>query len=156
MDFTRKDEYDPAREDGVQEDSEMVETSGDKGGMTKRVAVLAGIGVLAAALLIAGLVKGCGGRKEEKPDGMQAVFEQYLEEDGNALDALDVLSEEEQQRVISAAISTLERLVGDGSGNYEILGCRKLQSIRLRRSWWSCIQTIMNPRIRKWKKITIP
>ena len=119
MDFKRKDEYDPALEDGFQEDSEMVETSGDKGGMTKRVAVLAGIGVLAAALLIAGLVKGCGGRKGEKPDGMQAVFEQYLEADGNALDALDSLSEAEQQKVISAAISTLERLVGDGSGNYD-------------------------------------
>ena len=119
MDFKRKDEYDPALEDEFQENSGMVETSGDKGGMTKRVAVLTGIGVLAAALLIAGLVKGCGGRKEEKPDGMQAVFEQYLEEDGNALDALDVLSEEEQQKVISAAISTLERLVGDGSGNFD-------------------------------------
>ena len=69
MDFKRKDEYDPALEDEFQEDSEMVETSGDKGGMTKRVAVLAGIGVLAAALLIAGLVKGCSGRKEEKPGG---------------------------------------------------------------------------------------
>ena len=119
MDFKRKDEYDPALEDEFQEDSEMVETSGDKGGMTKRVAVLAGIGVLAAALLIAGLVKGCSGRKEEKPGGMQAVFEQYLEADGNALDALDSLSEAEQQKVISAAISTLERLVGDGSGNYD-------------------------------------
>lgn len=119
MDFKRKDEYDPVLEDDFQEDSGIEETSGDKGGMTKRVAVLAGIGVLAAALLIAGLVKGCSGRKEEKPDGMQAVFEQYLEEEGNDLDALDSLSEAEQQKVISAAISTLERLVGDGSGNYD-------------------------------------
>ena len=46
MDFKRKDEYNPVLEDDFQEDSGIEETSGDKGGMTKRVAVLAGIGVL--------------------------------------------------------------------------------------------------------------
>lgn len=86
-----------------------------------RIAVLAGVGVVAAALIIAGFVKGCGSStdKQGAPDSMQAVFEQYMEADGNALDALDSLSESERERVLSAAVSTLERLIGDGAGGYD-------------------------------------
>ena len=50
---------------------------------------------------------------------MQTVFEQYLEEDGNAFDAMDSLSEADQQKALSTAISTLEKLIGDGSGEYD-------------------------------------
>lgn len=108
---SKKNEYDPELEGQDQEEEK--ESKRD----SKKIAVLAGVGALAAVLLIAGGIKGCGGSSKGKsPDSMQAVFEQYLEADGNAFDALDSLKEADQQRVISTAISTLEKLIGDGSG----------------------------------------
>ena len=59
-------------------------------GLKKRVVVLTGMGVLAVCLVTAGLVKGCGSKTASAPS-MQEVFEQYLEEKGNAFDALDSL-----------------------------------------------------------------
>ena len=93
----------------------------DKGGRWdyKKIAVFAGAGALAAVLIIAGCMKGCGGSYGKGPNSMQTVFEQYLDEDGNAFDALDSLSEDDQQKVLSAAVSTLEKLIGDGSGEYD-------------------------------------
>ena len=47
------------------------------------------------------------------------MFEQYLEEKGNAFDALDSLSKADQEKVISAAIEELNKLIGDGSAGYD-------------------------------------
>lgn len=99
------------------ENQDVEENESRKDG--RKIAVLAGVGALAAVLLIVGCAKGCGGSRQKEPDSMQAVFEQYLEADGNAFDALDSLSEAEQQKVISTAIATLEKLIGDGSSGYD-------------------------------------
>lgn len=87
-------------------------------GLKKRVVVLTGMGVLAICLVTAGLVKGCGSKTASAPS-MQEVFEQYLEEKGNAFDALDSLSKADQEKVISAAIEELNKLIGDGSAGYD-------------------------------------
>lgn len=84
-------EYDPELE---KENQDVEENESRKDG--RKIAVLAGAGALAAVLLIAGCVKGCGSNKGKNPDSMQAVFEQYLEEDGNAFDAGDTSSEDAQ------------------------------------------------------------
>lgn len=87
-------------------------------GLKKRVVLLTGMGVLAVCLVTAGLVKGCGSKTTSAPS-MQEVFEQYLDEKGNAFDALDSLSKADQEKVISAAIEELNKLIGDGSAGYD-------------------------------------
>lgn len=87
-------------------------------GLKKRVVLLTGMGVLAVCLVTAGLVKGCGSKTASAPS-MEEVFEQYLEEKGNAFDALDSLSKAEQEKVISTAIEELNKLIGDGSAGYD-------------------------------------
>lgn len=110
----KKKDYDPDFEELDREEEEKTSHWN-----SKKIAIFAGAGALAAVLLIAGCVKGCGGIKGKAPDSMQTVFEQYLEEDGNAFDAMDSLSEADQQKALSTAISTLEKLIGDGSGEYD-------------------------------------
>lgn len=61
-------------------------------GLKKRVVLLTGMGVLAVCLMTAGLVKGCGSKTAASAPSMEEVFEQYLDEKGNAFDALDSLS----------------------------------------------------------------
>ena len=87
-------------------------------GLKKRVVLLTGMGVLAVCLVTAGLVKGCGSKTTSAPS-MEEVFEQYLDEKGNAFDALDSLSKADQEKVISAAIEELNKLIGDGSAGYD-------------------------------------
>ena len=88
-------------------------------GLKKRVVVLTGMGILAVCLMTAGLVKGCGSKTVSTPGSMQEVFEQYLDEKGNAFDALNALSKADQEKVISAAIEELNKLIGDGSAGYD-------------------------------------
>ena len=87
-------------------------------GLKKRVVLLTGMGVLAICLVTAGLVKGCGSKTASAPS-MEEVFEQYLDEKGNAFDALDSLSKADQEKVISTAIEELNKLIGDGSAGYD-------------------------------------
>lgn len=87
-------------------------------GLKKRVVLLTGMGVLAVCLVTAGLVKGCGSKTTSAPS-MEEVFEQYLDEKGNAFDALDSLSKADQEKVISTAIEELNKLIGDGSAGHD-------------------------------------
>lgn len=88
-------------------------------GLKKRVVLLTGMGVLAVCLMTAGLVKGCGSKTAASAPSMEEVFEQYLDEKGNAFDALDSLSKAEQEKVISTAIEELNKLIGDGSAGHD-------------------------------------
>ena len=105
--------------------NEEFESTREIGGMKKRAAVLAGLGILTAALLICGvsLTKGCGAKKTETSAdtqvSMQEVFENYLEEQMKAsLSGVSDLKEEDQDSIVAVAVDTLERLIGDGNGRY--------------------------------------
>ena len=105
--------------------NEEFESTRESGGMKKRAAVLTGLGILAAALLICGvsLTKGCGAKKTETSAdaqvSMQEVFEDYLEEQMKAsLSGVSDLKEEDQDSIVAVAVDTLERMIGDGNGRY--------------------------------------
>lgn len=80
-------------------------------GKRNRIVLLAGAGIVAAALLTGGLMHGC----REKIPTMQEVFEAYLEGEDNGLEMLSGLGESEKEKVIDTAIRMLEGLFGDGS-----------------------------------------